>query len=70
MLNRALRVLFCIASPSHCVHGQQPGLIWDVRARHPPAALEQKNSGAPINKIEYHARAAPCLGTLAQIAQD
>ena len=58
MLNHALRVLFCIAPPSHCVLWQQPGLIWGVRAGQPPAPLEWKNSGAQINKNEYHTRTA------------
>jgi hypothetical protein len=40
MLNHALRVLFCIASPLHSALGQWPGLIWDLRARQPPAPLE------------------------------
>ena len=35
MLNHALRVLFCIASPLHSALGQWPGLIWDLRARRP-----------------------------------
>ena len=40
MLSSALRVLFCITSPSHCVRWQQQGLIWDVHERQPPAPLE------------------------------
>ena len=39
-LKYALRVPFCIAPPLHCVSWQQPGLLWDVRARHPLAALK------------------------------
>ena len=31
-LKYVLRVLFCMAPPSHCVLWQQPGLIWDVHA--------------------------------------
>ena len=57
-LKYALRVPFCIAPPSHCVLWQQPGLIWGLRAGQPPAPLEWKNSGAQINKNEYHTRTA------------
>ena len=55
MLNHALRVLFCIAPPSHCAHGQI--LIDKSRIRNfwssLPQDLDQKSGALSENRLPH-----------------